>query len=140
MITYRERKRTMRKHRLGGQTFLNVLFYSFLFLLWNHENGFHNYRRLIQKEKRKEAKCRVRKMSPTQPTHMPSMLFSQCYRSTLSPMGPNSHFTNKRIHLSSVLNFTLNSVFERSCIRSDLLTKRPRMESFFQFFTFDYNN
>lgn len=52
----------------------------------------------------------------------------------------NSHFTNKRIHLSSVLKFTLNSVFEKSCIRSDLRTKRPRMESFFQFFTFNYNN
>lgn len=42
---------------------------------------------------------------------MPSMLFSQCYGSTLSLMSPNSHFINMHIQFPSVLKFTLHSLF-----------------------------
>lgn len=43
--------------------------------------------------------------------NMPSMLFSQCYGSTLSLMSLNSHFINMHIQLPSVLKFTLHSLF-----------------------------
>lgn len=53
MITYRERKRTVRRELDLEARLLNVP--CFIVLHWNHENVFQNYRRkLIQKGKREE--------------------------------------------------------------------------------------